>query len=364
MSMDNMGTKVNEMTTLSTSVQELKGLQELLTPLIDEVHSLKENMDCNYNRLDEKYSQLEKSISTQKEDTMKDFKDLKELLLRQQDEITQKVSSQIETSNSSINAPWEENKILKWQYSLLNDRLNKIETNQLSNNIIITGVPEEPWETYSSTQQCVFDVISSAIQDKFPDKDSAITEAKRFEITYCMRVGKHRMGTDQVISVAIKHKGDKDRLMSVKLNLPRGIYVNNEFPPHVKRNRDRLRPILRLARSNPSYKDKCKLEGDSLVIDGRRHTANEIGNLPSELAAFQSVQKTDDQYLAFHGEWSLFSNFHHSPFMIDGQYYHSAEQWIQSHKTLLSGDSYTANLILKADTPLECKKIRIPSEWI
>ena len=148
-----MGTKVNEMTTPSTPIQELKGLQELLTPLIDEVRSLKENMDHNYNRLDEKYSQLEKSISIQKEDTTKDFKDLKELLLRQQDEIQQKVSSQIETSNSSINAMWEENKILKQQYSLLNDRLNKIETNQLSNNIIITGVPEDPWETYSSTQQ-------------------------------------------------------------------------------------------------------------------------------------------------------------------------------------------------------------------
>ena len=145
--------------------------------------------------------------------------------------------------------------------------------------------------------------------------------------------------------------------MSVKSNLPRGIYVNNEFPPHVKRNRDRLCPILHFARSHPSYKDKCKLEGDSLVIDGRRYTVNEIGNLPSKLAAFQSVQKTDDQYLAFHGEWSPFSNFHHSPFTIEGQYYHSMEQWIQSCKALLFGDSYTAHLILKADTPLECKKL-------
>ena len=106
-------------------------------------------------------------------------------------------------------------------------------------------------------------VISSTIQDKFPDKDSAITEARRFDITYCTIVGKHRMGTDQAISVTFKSKGDKDRLMSVKLNLPRGIYVNNELPPHVKRNQDRLRPILHLARSHPSYKDKCKLEGDS-----------------------------------------------------------------------------------------------------
>ena len=111
-SMESMETKGNELTTPSPPKLELKGLQELLTPLIDKVCSLKENMDHNYKRLDEKYSQLERSNSTQKEDTTKDFQDLKDLLLRQQDEITQKVSSQIETSNSSMNAILEENKIL------------------------------------------------------------------------------------------------------------------------------------------------------------------------------------------------------------------------------------------------------------
>ena len=69
------------------------------------------------------------------------------------------------------------------------------------------------------------------------------------------------------------------------------------------------------------------------------------------------MQKTDDQYLAFHGEWRPFSNFHCNPFTIEGQYYHSAKQWIQSHKAILFGDSYTANLILKADTLLECQKL-------
>ena len=65
-SMESLETKVNELTTPSPPKQELKGLQELLTPLIDEVRSLKESMDRNYNRLDEKYIQLERSISTQK----------------------------------------------------------------------------------------------------------------------------------------------------------------------------------------------------------------------------------------------------------------------------------------------------------
>ena len=70
-------------------------------------------MDRNYSRLDEKYSQLEKSITNQNEETTKDFQDLKEILTKQQNEIMQKVSSQIETSNISINTILEVNKILK-----------------------------------------------------------------------------------------------------------------------------------------------------------------------------------------------------------------------------------------------------------
>ena len=83
-------------------------------------------------------------------------------------------------------------------------------------------------------------MITSAIEHKFSDKETAQTEAKKFNISYCTRVGKYRMGADRAISVTFKQKEDKDRLMLAKSQLPRGIYINNEFPPHIKRNRDRL----------------------------------------------------------------------------------------------------------------------------
>ena len=81
------------------SIQQTAGLKDLLTPLIEEVHSLKENMDRNYNRLDEKYtklesrldetySQLEWAISTQKDETSRDFKDLKDVITKQHEEIS------------------------------------------------------------------------------------------------------------------------------------------------------------------------------------------------------------------------------------------------------------------------------------
>ena len=59
----------------------------------------------------------------------------------------------------------------------------------------------------------------------------------------------------------------------------------------------------------------------------------------------------------FAGELSPYSNFHHSPFVVNGQRFHSSEQWVQYQKALTFGDSYTANQILQCETPLECKKL-------
>ena len=50
--------------------------------------------------------------------------------------------------------------------------------------------------------------------------------------------------------------------MKNKWKLPDGIYINDEYPIEVKKNRDKLRPILKLAKGMPHYQDKCKLMGD------------------------------------------------------------------------------------------------------
>ena len=62
-----------------------------------------------------------------------------------------------------MNLTMEENKKLKQQYSKFTDHLNKIETNYLSNNAIITGVPEQSWKSNDGTKQQVHDVMASAI---------------------------------------------------------------------------------------------------------------------------------------------------------------------------------------------------------
>ena len=75
------------------------------------------------------------------------------------------------------------------------------------------------------------------------------------DISYCSRVGRKQHNYDQPISVTFQHKEDKDLLKSNKKHLPVGIFANDEYPVHVKKIRDRLRPILRLAKGMPEYKD-------------------------------------------------------------------------------------------------------------
>ena len=145
--------------------------------------------------------------------------------------------------------------------------------------------------------------------------------------------------------------------MTNKKHLPTDIYANDEYLIHVKKIRDHPRPILQMAKRMSEYKDNCKLEGDKLIINGTKYGIEDLGKLPPNLSAYLAAEKSDSETVVFHGEFSPYSNFHPSPFTINNEKFHSAEQWIQYQKCLLSGDSYTANQILKCDDSLKAKRL-------
>ena len=189
------------------------------------------------------------------------------------------------------------------------------------------------------------------------EKSQALQEVEKMDISYCTHVGKYKLNSNRPISATFTHCDDKECLMKGNKNLPPGIYINNEFPLHVKKNRDCLHPIMRMAKSNPLYKDKCIFEGEALVINSIRYTVNDIGKLPEDLAAYKSAKKSNPERLAFHGEWSSYSNFHNAPFTVNGQKYNTSEHWIQFQQALLFGDSLMANLILQSDNSYKPKRL-------
>ena len=84
------------------------------------------------------------------------------------------------------------------------------------------------------------------------------------------------MGRSRPISVTFHKKDDKQSLLYNKCQLPNGIYVNEEFPMNIKKNRDTLRPILKLAKSLPEYRDKCKITQDRLIVNGITYTVHDL----------------------------------------------------------------------------------------
>ena len=136
-----------------------------------------------------------------------------------------------------------------------------------------------------------------------------------------------------------------------------GIYVDESYPSVIQKRRMILRPILKLAKKNTEYKGKCKLDNDTLIIRGTRYKVNTLHLLPEELAPYKSAQISTETTTIFHGHHSPLSNYHTSPFTIDGQHYQTAEQYIQHKKALHFNDYKVAQQILNTKDPFEARTL-------
>ena len=114
-------------------------------------------------------------------------------------------------------------------------------------------------------------------------------------------------------------------------------------------------PIYQLAKSIPHYHDKCRLSNNKLIINGTAYQIEDLSKLLADLTAYKAAEKSNNTHLVFAGELSPYSNFHHSPFVVNGQCFHSSEQWVQYQKALTFGDSYTVNQILHTKLHLSVK---------
>ena len=81
---------------------------------------------------------------------------------------------------------------------------------------------------------------------------------------------------------------------NAKKQVPKGAFVENEFPKEVQHSCTILRPVLKLANKTDSYKGKCKMEGHHLVIKRTKYDISNIHELPSEISGMAATPKTDD----------------------------------------------------------------------
>ena len=195
---------------------ESENLKSLLIPLMKKVDQLREAVD-------NKYTKLEDAIATQKTEVADELCKIEESIMTQRAELKESLSTQIHENNNKVQRVIDENVMLRRENSSLKDRLDCLETAQLSNKVIISGIPEQQWENYDLTKQQVFDIIAAS---KGTSNDvEALIEAQKTEILYCTRVGWITQ-TTRLISVTFQRREDKEQLLKNKRNLPPGLYVN------------------------------------------------------------------------------------------------------------------------------------------
>ena len=182
-----MSTSISNSTTAkedqSSSPDSNSALKNIIEPLIEEMRKLRESVHQDIQ-------DLQTVVSNQQ----KDLTWLEECLTDSQNEIKSHFTNKVEHNARNVKLVMEENKLLRKDYCL-KERISKIEQIQLENNIIISGQPEQPWETYDSTKERVFDTITASM-----------TTARKITITNCKRVGKYKMGRSRPISVTFHKK--------------------------------------------------------------------------------------------------------------------------------------------------------------
>ena len=125
---DEAGTEcrgMDDKTSTTTVVPDT--IKDAIAPIISEIQLLRESVHSDYKKLHTDYLELKESISTKS------------------NEVAEKLNSKININTEKISQMINENKLLRKENISLRERITKIESNQVKNNII-SGIPENKWE--------------------------------------------------------------------------------------------------------------------------------------------------------------------------------------------------------------------------
>ena len=259
----------------------------------------------------------------------------------------------LEQTTKSLNQKYDK---LKQENHNLQSQLDRIENKQLENTIIMHGVPEVDYEHASNRLEDIYHILADLVDHRY-EPQTRLSTVKEATILSTRRLGPYQRNSKRPrpINIQFAYRFDVEWVFQYKKYLRPGVYVDQAYCLNTENNRRLLRPIWKAAKNTSTYRGKCKMEGDQLVLNGRRYTAKDITSLPTELNGYSVTSKTTTDSVGFFGELNPFSNFHDCQFEINGRTYHSSEQYIQHAKANFFGDRETAARIMSCNNALACK---------
>lgn len=131
------------------------------------------------------------------------------------------------------------------------------------------------------------------------------------------------------------------------------VFLNDDLPPQIKKERKILREISKYAYS-VGYKD-CKVSGSKLVIEEKAYRYDTIHLLPQELQLCNIRTRMVGDGIGFQGEESFLSNFHPATLTMEQLVFSSAEQAYQHFKCRTCMRNDKADKILIMSNPRKIK---------
>ena len=347
---------LNKKINMSQSEMEVDDLTSL-----KEVHQEDSNSETEEEEmpeLDEKAEMLQKAITIAMNRKMKDHlkplkRDVKTLL---------NIKSSLSNQQAEIKTIKAENQELKTictrmerEQDQLKQRILKLEDRRLECNLIFNGIPETGWESDEELVEKIYSVMAKTVDRDTEEKK--LEHVKKVKIASVQRLGKPMENRKRPVQVIFDKANEAKVMMNNKKKLPKGVFMDQEYSPETEKARRQLRPFLNAAKKHSTYKQKCKMEGDSLIINSIKYNTLNLHELPEDLTGYNINGKSDTTTVAFFGGLNPFSNFHPCEFTLDNKKYNCSEQYIQSQKASYFKDKKTEEKIMKAISGLECKRL-------
>ncbi len=212
-------------------------------------------------------------------------------------------------------------------------------------------------------------VVVSGLDDDDTDNDNLLVKIKAVftddleledvAIFRCHRVPKPKyVPDDQPRNVIVRmvNRNDVSRILKAARKLKdragnHTMYINQQYPREIMARRNLLYPVQREAKNQGL---RAVLVQDKLYIENLLYTVDNIRNVPFDITGLHET--CNETTFAFLGQYSPLSNFHPSPFTLDGVEYSCVEQYFQCKKAIHGKNLCCETAIMMTDNPLTMKE--------
>ena len=313
----------------------------------DMADKVPDNEPAWFKKLLDRFEAVERSVQA----IPKVEKSIDELHKRLDDIVSDRKSDIENTKKiqSNVVAIQEQNLALKNQLSQVTDKLANLESQSRRNNLVFTGIPETPNETWEIVEKKMYTFFENIM---------GIADAREISIERAHRLYTKQEKDNRPIIVKFLSFKDRQKVWQKRSTLAKqAVRIFEDYPIDVQAKRQKLWPIFKFAQGLKTEFKNVSLSGDKLYLNGKLYTTNNLDKLPASLQPEKRAQKCTDETLVFYSLQSQFSNFHPTPIKVAGDTYTCNEQYFQRAKALLFGDYETADKIMTETNPYKINSL-------